>query len=266
MAVSLWIALLLGAVQGLTEFLPVSSTGHLILVSEAVSFTGPKASIFQVAVQFGSILAVVVVYFSRFWGLLVPKADVAFSGMRGIGLLLLTTLPPACVGLLLYDHIKALFTPTSVAMALAVGALWMLFVEHLQAKRMPVYTNFDEITPRLALGIGIFQCMALWPGFSRSASTIMGGMLLGARRDLAAEYSFVAAVPLMVGVTGYDVLRSWSLFSWADLPFFSVGLIAAFIFAWAAIKTFIALVRRVTLRPFAYYRLVLALAVYLLWT
>lgn len=265
MDVSLWVALILGAVQGLTEFLPVSSTGHLILVSEALQFTGAKASIFQVAVQFGSILAVVVVYFQRFWGLLVPQKGVAFSGWRGIYLLVLTTLPPACVGLLLHSYIKALFTPDSVIMALAVGALLMLFVERMQDQRVPKYTTFDELTPRLALGIGVCQCMALWPGFSRSASTIMGGMLLGARRDLAAEYSFVAAVPLMIAATGYDVLRSWALFSWTDFPFFFVGLVSAFLFAWAAIKTFIALVRRISLRPFAYYRLGLALLVYLLW-
>ena len=118
------------------------------------------------------------------------------------------------------------------------------------------------MTPRLALGIGCFQCLALWPGFSRSAATIMGGMMLGAKRPLAAEYSFIAAVPIMVAATGYDLLKSWSLFSAADLPFFAVGMIGSFLSALVAVKAFVALVGRMTLIPFAVYRLVLAPLVY----
>lgn len=262
---------LLGAVQGLTEFLPVSSTGHLIIAGELLGFTGPKASTFEVAIQLGSILAVVVLYWPRFMGLLFPEritsesadsGSAPFAGLRGIGMLILTTLPPSILGLLLHPYIKKLFTPASVAAALAVGAILMLLVERWCGKRKPIALALDDMTPKLALGIGCCQCLALWPGFSRSASTIMGGMLLGARRSLAAEYSFIAAVPLMVAATGYDLLKTWTLFSVADVPLFSVGMLFSFLFAWAAVKTFIALVGRLTLRPFAWYRLALAPVVY----
>lgn len=261
------IGLILGAVQGLTEFLPVSSTGHLIIAGHLLGFTGAKASTFDVAIQLGSILAVVVLYWQRFMGLLWPgrihtDSPTPFAGLRGIGLLILTTFPSSLVGLLLHSKIKMLFTPEYVAGSLAVGALLMLFVEHRCGRTKPRYTSLDQMTPKLALGIGCCQCMALWPGFSRSASTIMGGMILGAERKLAAEYSFIAAVPLMVAATGYDLLKTWPLFSAADLPLFVTGSVFAFLFALAAIKTFISLVGRLTLRPFAWYRLILAPLVY----
>ena len=263
------IGFLLGAVQGLTEFLPVSSTGHLIIAGHLLGFTGDKASTFDVAIQLGSILAVVVLYWQRFVGLLFPgrvhsRAKKPFAGLRGIGLLFLTTLPPSILGLLLHDHIKSLFTPVSVAASLAVGALLMLLVEHFAGRRAAVRRSvLDEMTPMLALGIGCCQCMALWPGFSRSASTIMGGMILGAERKLAAEYSFIAAVPLMVAATGYDLLKTWHLFSAGDFPLFATGFVFAFLFALAAIRTFIALVGKLTLRCFAVYRLILAPLVYI---
>lgn len=260
----LFIAFVLGAVEGLTEFLPVSSTGHLILAGELLDFVGEKANIFEVVIQLGAIFAVVVLYWPRFWGLLAPLVGrqngpaLAFSGWRGLWLLFLTTLPPCIAGLALHSYIKTLFSPLTVAAALAVGALCMLLVEHWGARRRPLCTSLDEVTPRLALGIGCCQCLALWPGFSRSAATIMGGMLLGAQRKLAAEYSFIAAVPLMVAATGYDLLKAWHLFSWADAPLFVAGSVFSFLFAWAAVKSFIALMGHLTLRPFAYYRLVVA--------
>lgn len=254
-------AALLGLVEGLTEFLPVSSTGHLIIAGELLGFTGAKAATFEVAIQLGAILAVVVLYWDRFWGLLRPQPYVRFAGLRGIALLMLTSLPASILGLATHSTIKAhLFTPSTVALALGVGAVFMLAVE--QRKERPRYMTLDEISPALALGIGCFQCLALWPGFSRSAATILGGMLLGARRGLAAEYSFIAAVPIMFAATGYDLLKSWSIFSMADLPFFAVGFIVSFLSAWAAVKIFINLVGRMTFRPFAWYRLAIAPLVY----
>lgn len=254
-------AAILGLVEGLTEFLPVSSTGHLIITGELLGFTGPKAATFEVAIQLGAILAVVVLYWDRFWGLLRPQPYVRFAGLRGIMLLLLTSLPASVLGLAAHSTIKAhLFTPSTVAIALAVGAVFMLLVERRTER--PRYMTLDEMSPALALGIGCFQCLALWPGFSRSAATIMGGMLLGARRGLAAEYSFIAAVPIMFAATGYDLLKSWTLFTPADLPFFATGFVVSFLSAWAAVKLFIALVGRMTFRPFAWYRLAIAPLVY----
>lgn len=250
-------ALLLGIVEGLTEFLPVSSTGHLIIAGNLLGFTGPKAASFEVAIQLGAILAVVVLYRNRFWGLLRPKPYVRFAGMRGIVLLGITSLPASLLGLALHRQIKEyLFSPATVALALAVGAAAMLLAE--RRKHRPTRMGLDDMTPGLALGIGLFQCLALWPGFSRSAATIMGGMLLGARRSLAAEYSFIAAVPIMFAATGYDLLQNHALFTSADLPFFATGFAVSFLSAWVAVKVFMGLVSRVTLAPFAWYRLAVA--------
>lgn len=254
---SIWSAVILSIVEGLTEFLPVSSTGHLIITGDLLNFTGEKASVFSVFIQLGAILAVVVLYWQRFWGLLRPRADQKFSGLRGIWLLILTCIPACVMGLLFHDFIKAhLFTPATVAVALVVGAIMMIVVERRSFVVKSV--TLDDMTPKLAFGIGCFQCLALWPGFSRSASTIMGGMILGAGRKLAAEYSFVAAVPIMVAATGYDMLKSIGLFTAADIPFLAVGFVGSFISALVAIKAFIALVGRVSLVPFAVYRLILA--------
>lgn len=261
-----FLGLVLGAVEGLTEFLPVSSTGHLIIAGDLLDFSGPKASAFQVTIQLGAVLAVVILYWRRFMGLIVPGAVGGFAGMRGLALLALTTLPPCVAGLLLHSRIKELFTPASVAAALAVGAILMLLMEIRGEKRTPSCSSLDELTPRLALGIGLFQCLALWPGFSRSAATIMGGMLLGTRRTVAAEYSFIAAVPLMAAATAYDVLKTWWIFTLADLPLFAAGMVFSFLFAWLAVRTFIALVGHMTLRPFAWYRLALAPVVYFFLT
>jgi undecaprenyl-diphosphatase len=259
-------AVVLGIVEGLTEFLPVSSTGHLILAGDLLGFTGPKAATFEIVIQLGAILAVVALYWRRFVGL-IPRpagrgrADALgrprFSGVRGLWLLFLTSLPASVLGLLTHHAIKEyLFGPRTVAWALGVGALAILVVEAVP--RRVRRTELDEVTPLLALGIGCFQCLALWPGFSRSAATIMGGMLLGARRQLAAEYSFIAAVPIMVAATGYDMLKSLDLFTAADVPMLAVGFVVSFLAAWGAVKWFIALLGRTTLRPFAVYRLALA--------
>ena len=262
-------AVIMGLVEGLTEFLPVSSTGHLILAGDALNFTGPKATTFSIAIQFGAILAVIVLYWKRFIGLLKPvhTEKNQFSGIRGIIMLILTSLPGALLGLLAGSAIKKwLFTPEAVAAALLVGALLMLLAEWWTARHPHLIrcSSLDELTPKLALGVGLCQCAALWPGFSRSASTIMGGMLLGIRRDVAAEYSFLAAVPLLTGAAGYDILKSLDLFSMADISFFVIGSIVAFLSAMLAIKTFIAMLGKMTLRPFAYYRILLIIPVYLI--
>jgi undecaprenyl-diphosphatase len=257
-------AVILGIVEGVTEFLPVSSTGHLILVGHLLGFTGEKADSFDVIIQLGAILAVVCLYWQRFWWLVSPKPLHSFSGLRGLWMLFLTSLPAGLIGLAARKSIKAhLFGPTSVALALAVGALMIFWVERRKGRDR--FYTLDEMTPGLALGIGCFQCLSLWPGFSRSAATIMGGMLLGAKRGLAAEYSFIAAVPLMVAATLYDFYKSADLYTADDLGVLAIGFVVSFVSALAAVKGFIVLVKRVSLRPFAWYRLVLAAAVFLFW-
>jgi undecaprenyl-diphosphatase len=259
---SWYVAIILGVVEGLTEFLPVSSTGHLIITGHLLGFTGPKAETFEIVIQLGAILAVVALYWDRFWGLLRTNPNQRFSGPYGLWLLFLTSLPASVVGLLVHKYIKIyLFSPVTVSIALAVGAIIIFIVEGIDKKEKT--TSLDEITPTLALGIGLFQCLALWPGFSRSAATIMGGMLLGAKRTVAAEYSFIAAVPIMFAATGYDFMKNHSLFESGDLLFLAVGFVVSFVSAWIAVKTFIYLLGKLTLRPFAIYRLALAPLVFL---
>lgn len=257
-------AILLGIVEGLTEFLPVSSTGHLIIAGHLLDFTGPKAETFEIFIQLGAILAVVVLYWPTFLGLIRPS-DRRFSGLYGLWLLFLTSLPAALLGFVAHSFIKErLFSPMTVALALAAGAAAIFVVERLPARN--ACRSLDTLTPALALGVGCFQCLALWPGFSRSASTIMGGMILGVERRTAAEYSFVAAVPLMFAATSYDMLKSWHLFTPQDLPVLATGFAVSFASAWLAVKTFIALLGRLTLRPFAWYRLVVAaMVVWVFW-
>lgn len=255
-------AAIMGIVEGLTEFLPVSSTGHLILTGELLGLSGAASDTFELVIQVGAMLAVILCYFGRFWGLLFPDKlhKKHFSGMRGIMLLAVTTFPGALLGLLLHSAIKALFTPLYVAVALFAGAILMLAVEK---KSFAVkYHSIDEINVKTALGIGIFQCCALWPGFSRSASTICGGMLLGLKREAAAEYSFLAAVPIIVGAAGYDLYKSYELIAVSDISFFVVGILVSFLSALLAIKGFIAMLSKVGLVPFAVYRLLLVIPVY----
>lgn len=265
---------LLGLVQGLTEFLPVSSSGHLIIASSLLGLEGPRIQTFEVVIQLGSILAVVVLYWPRFWGLLFPKCSSRagasfdrprFAGFRGLFLLFLTSLPASVVGLALHKQIKLhLFTPISVAAALAVGALFILFAENRSAKLAKV-RSVDDLSPGLALGIGCFQCLSLWPGFSRSTSTIMGGLLLGANRAVAAEYSFLAAVPIMFAATALSLHSAADTLTKADLPFFLIGTMVSFLAALAAIKILVGLVSRISFRPFAWYRLAISPFIFWFW-
>lgn len=251
------IALILGLIEGITEYLPISSSGHLIMTEHLLHFEGDRADIFTVIIQPGAILAVVVVYWKRFWGLLFPHGQKGFAGWRGIWMLLLTTLPACVFGLLLHSLFKdQLFSPATVLAALITGGLCMILVEKLRPE--PSTATLDELTPKMALGIGFFQCLALWPGFSRSAATIMGGMLLGAQRGVAVTYSFIAAVPVMFAASGYEILKNYAIFTTDNLLFFLTGLVCAFLSSLLVIKVFIALLSRITLIPFAIYRLLLA--------
>ncbi|SBW11085.1 Undecaprenyl-diphosphatase [uncultured delta proteobacterium] len=257
------VAVILGIVQGLTEFLPVSSSGHLIITNALIGEDTLRMKTFEVVIQFGSIFAVLLLYRKRFFALLFPSALAGktapggFSGPRGLFLLFLTCLPASILGFFAHDIIKdSLFNPASVALALIVGAVAMLLVERRQSP--PAVTTVDGITPRMALCVGLCQCFSLWPGFSRSASTIMGGMLAGARRDVAAEYSFIAAVPIMFAATSFDLYMSFDILKAGDIPFFLLGMAVSLIVALLAIKIFMGLVGRISLRPFAWYRLALA--------
>lgn len=257
-------SVVIGVVEGLTEFLPVSSTGHMILVSSLFGLEDDKTKTFEIVIQLGAILAVVWLYRDRFLGLLRYDPYKPFSGFRGWWMLFLTSAPAAAVGFFARKTIKAeLFHPRPVALALLVGGVLMIVVERLRKRN--TIMSLDEIKPKTALCIGLFQCLSLWPGFSRAGATIMGGMLLGVGRKTAAEYSFLAAVPIMVAATAYELYKSAGLLSASDVGVFGLGFVVSFFSAWAAVAVFIGLLKRWTLTPFAIYRIILAPMVLWWW-
>ncbi|AFJ45663.1 undecaprenyl-diphosphate phosphatase [Shimwellia blattae] len=269
---SLISALILGIVEGLTEFLPVSSTGHMIIVGNLLGFTGDTAETFEVVIQLGSILAVVVMFWRRLFSLIginfgkpVPyegdKHNPERTGRLSLIHILLGMVPAVVLGLVFHDTIKSLFNPVNVMYALVVGGLLLLAAEWLKPGQ-PRAVGIDDMTYRQAFVIGCFQCLALWPGFSRSGATISGGMLIGVSRYAASEFSFLLAVPMMMGATVLDLYKSWHFLSLHDLPMFAVGFVAAFVVAMIAIKTFLTVIKRISFVPFAIYRFIVAAVVY----
>ncbi|MCB0311609.1 MAG: undecaprenyl-diphosphate phosphatase, partial [Bdellovibrionales bacterium] len=216
----------------------------------------------------GAILAVVLLYWRRLLGLLEMgdrqgwKQSKGFSGITGLLKLFLACLPAFFFGALLHDYIKEhLFSSMTVALALLVGGVIMIVVE--RRKMQPQVNSIESITYRQSFLIGLFQCLALWPGMSRSASTIVGAMLLGIDRRTSAEFSFLVAVPVMFAAVGYDALKSYSLLSFSDLPVFVVGFLVSFASAVVAIKFFLRLLGSHTLIPFGVYRILLGILVIL---
>lgn len=255
--------LLLGTLEGLTEFLPVSSTGHLIVASELLHFPTEISATFSIFIQLGAILAVVVLYWRRFLSLFAFSDRDGFSGVEGIGKLALACLPAFILGFLLHDFIKEhLFSSATVVAALFVGGVWMILVE--RRSREATVLRLEEMSYRQAFLVGCFQCLALWPGMSRSASTIIGGMLVGLDRRVAAEFSFLVAVPVMVAAVGYDTLKSFSELSTEAWQYLGAGLAVAFITGALSIKIFIRMLSRWTLQPFGYYRIVISLVLLIL--
>ena len=257
-------ALLLGIVEGLTEFVPVSSTGHLIMVSDAMNLNGDFVDSFNVAIQSGAIAAVLVIYRRRFFNLFRPAmADDALSGSKGWLLLGATSLPVLTLGFFFVSRIKdLLFHPITVASALAVGGLAMILIEKYHRQQVSLSEN--TMTLRQAFWIGCFQCLALWPGMSRSASTIIGSRFLGFDRETAARYSFMAAIPVLFAATAYELVFHPEVLA-QGLQLFALGFITAFITAWFAVKTFLWLLGRYTLAPYGWYRLVLAAGIGFFW-
>lgn len=259
----MFVAFIQGLVEGLTEFLPVSSTGHLILAGHWLGFSGEKASTFQIFIQMGAILAVVAVYPARFLSFLNFKETKGFSGSRGILLLALSTLPALVLGFALHSWIKHhLFTPQNVAIGFIAGAFWILIAERFYKNSQTL--SLDEISPARAFKIGCFQCLAMWPGFSRSGATILGGMALGLDRRTAAEFSFFAAVPVLSAAAVLDLVKSLDALNFSDIPFFAVGFLVSFVTALAVIKLFVGFVSRHPLSIFAWYRFAVGILIFFL--
>jgi undecaprenyl-diphosphatase len=247
-------AVVLGLIEGVTEFIPVSSTGHLILASHWLGETGDTAKTFDIFIQLGAILAVVWLYRARLSHTVLAAAREPAS-RRLLANLAIAFLPAAIVGFLAHDAIKArLFTPTVVALALIVGGLVILLIERLHpAERVG---EVGDIAPATALGIGLAQVLSLIPGTSRSGATIMGGYGLGLSRRAATEFSFFLSIPVMVAATLYDLLKSRGALSAADAPAFAVGFLTAFISALIVIKAFLRFVSQHSFAAFAWYRIV----------
>jgi undecaprenyl-diphosphatase len=243
-------ALILGIVEGLTEFLPVSSTGHLILAGDLLGQEGERAGVFYVAIQTGAMLAVVWEYRTRFF-----TADVQLWRNLAVAFV-----PAAALGLLFAKYIKAyLFHAVPVALAFIIGGVVILLVE--RRKFVPRVDDTRAMTWLDALKVGIAQCFALIPGTSRSGATIIGGMLFGLSRRAATEFSFFLAVPTLVAAGAYDFWKNRSLFSADDLGMLAVGLAASFLSAFVVIRWLVRYVATHDFRPFAWYRIAFGVVV-----
>jgi undecaprenyl-diphosphatase len=247
-------ALILGVIEGLTEFLPVSSTGHLIVVGDAIGFTGERAKTFEIFIQLGSILGVAWFYRRKLGELVLglhrpPARRFAWN-------LSVAFLPAAVLGLLAHNFIKAhLFSPLTVGAALVVGGFLILAIERWHQHRGARVQTLDELTTRDAFKVGLAQACALFPGVSRAGATIMGGLLAGLSRTAATEFSFFLAMPTMFAATLYDLYKNLDLLHASDVPHFALGFVVAFLTALVVVRIFLAYVGRHNFTPFAWYRI-----------
>lgn len=243
----------MGIVEGITEFLPISSTGHLILAGDLLGFTSDTAKTFDVFIQLGAILAVVWLYRGKL-----------SATIKGIGTqktnrfllnLLIAFLPAAFFGFIAHSYIKRhLFNPVTVAVALIIGGFAIFVIEKVVKKS--VVQDVDNVTYKQALGIGLSQTLSLFPGVSRAGATIMGAMCFGLERKAATEFSFFLAIPTMFAATSYDLLKNLDHLSMSDFPVFAVGFLVSFFSAFLVIKAFLGFVTKHTFNSFAVYRIV----------
>jgi undecaprenyl-diphosphatase len=253
-------AAIMGIVEGLTEFLPISSTGHLILAGALLGFDDDKAKVFDIAIQTGAIFAVILVYWQKIKSTVIalprqPKAQrLALNIFIGF-------LPAVVLGLLFGKVIKAhLFVPVVVATTFIVGGFIILWAEKRPPGSVRV-EHVDDMTPWDALKVGLVQCFAMIPGTSRSGSTIIGGMLLGLSRQAATDFSFFLAIPTLIGAGVYSLYKERALLSVADIPLFAVGLIFSFISAWLCVRWLLRYISTHNFVPFAWYRIAFGIVV-----
>lgn len=256
-------ALVLGIVEGLTEFIPVSSTGHLIIIGDLLGYTDGTSKVFEIAIQLAAILAVCWDYRERLThvagGLATDPA-----ARRFVGLLIVGFLPAAVLGFLFYSTIKnVLFNPLTVAAALVIGGIFILWLERRDHRSH--VRSVDEMSWSDALKVGFAQALAMIPGVSRSGATIMGGLVFGLSRKTATEFSFFLAIPTMFAATAYDLFKNRHLLDLADLPVFAVGGVASFLAAMWAVRGFIRFVSNHTFVVFAWYRIIFGLIVLASW-
>jgi undecaprenyl-diphosphatase len=262
-------AAIMGVVEGLTEFLPISSTGHLILAGALLGFDDDKAKVFDIAIQTGAIFAVILVYWQKIRDTLIALPSQKQAQQFALNVLI-AFLPAVVLGLLFGKAIKAhLFTPTIVATTFIVGGFIILWAERRQAAggNAVRVDDVDQMTAMDALKVGLVQCLAMIPGTSRSGATIIGGMLLGLSRKAATDFSFYLAIPTLIGAGVYSLYKERALLSMADVPMFAVGLVVSFISAWLCIRWLLRFIATHSFNGFAYYRIAFGLVVLLTaWT
>ncbi|MFT5871925.1 MAG: undecaprenyl-diphosphatase [Clostridium sp.] len=257
-------AIIIAIVEGITEFIPISSTGHMIIVGNIINFKGEFANQFEVVIQLGAILAIIVLYWNKIWGSVVAFFQAKPSGIKFWTNIIVAVIPAAVFGLLLNDKIdEYLFNPGTVALALVVGGILMIIIE---GKFRNKYTtkNIEQISIKQAFKIGCFQCFALWPGMSRSASTIMGGWICGVSTVAATEFSFFLAIPTMVGATALTLFKSGMNFSTGEIITLVIGFVAAFLVALVVVEKFVSYLKKKPMKVFAIYRIIVGVALLLL--
>ena len=261
-AVLLLKAAIMGIVEGLTEFLPISSTGHLILTGSLLGLHDAKSKVFDIAIQTGAIFAVIIVYWQRLREAVV-KLPSSAEARRFVLNVAIAFLPAVVLGLLFGKAIKAhLFTPAVVASTFILGGFIILWAERRPASTVRLQT-VEQMSPLDALKVGLMQCLAMIPGTSRSGATIIGGMLLGLSRKAATDFSFFLAIPTLIGAGVYSLYKERALLSAADLPMFGVGLVFSFISAYACVRWLLRYIASHSFVPFAWYRIAFGIVVLL---
>ncbi|MFQ3544685.1 undecaprenyl-diphosphate phosphatase [Halobacillus rhizosphaerae] len=266
------VSMILGLVEGLTEFAPVSSTGHMIIVDELwlhskELYSLPVANTFKIVIQLGSILAVVVIFKDKFTQMLHLKTDHRQQRNKlRLSQVIVGIIPAGVLGFVFEDYIDTyLFSVKTVIFGLAAGALLMVYADSIQKNKIITTLSVDQISYKQAFGMGLFQCIGLWPGFSRSGSTISGGVLLGMSHRASSDFTFIMAVPIMLGASSLSLIKNFQYFTVEAFPFILIGFISAFLFALLSIRFFLKLINRIKLVPFAIYRVLLAAVIYLLY-
>lgn len=255
-------AAVMGVVEGLTEFLPISSTGHLILAGSLLGFHDDKAKVFEIAIQTGAIFAVILVYWQKISGTL-RRLPYSADAQRFAFNVFIGFIPAVVMGLLLGKAIKAhLFTPTVVATTFILGGFIILWAERRPASAVRIH-DVDYMRGRDALKVGLVQCLAMIPGTSRSGATIIGGMLLGLSRKAATDFSFYLAIPTLIGAGLYSLYKERAMLTMADLPLFAVGLLVSFLSAWVCVRWLLRFISTHSFEVFAWYRIAFGVMVLL---
>ncbi len=253
-------AIIIAVVEGITEFVPISSTGHMIIVGNIIDFKGKFANDFQIVIQLGAILAIIALYWNKIWISVKAFFQAKPSGIKFWTNIIVAFIPAAVFGLLLNDKIgEYLFNAGTVAVGLVVGGILMIVTENKFRHKYKT-KNIEQINIKQSFKIGCFQCLALWPGMSRSASTIMGGWITGVSTVAATEFSFFLAIPTMIGATTLTLFKSRMNFSSGEAITLVIGFVTAFLVSLIVVEKFISYLKKKPMRIFAIYRIIIGIA------